>query len=222
MLEKVLGKVWLFFIILLGTSIYQLWEEHNTQLSSLKDQLSVLEMRIKKAEKKRKRIKKYLSDIEEAKKQIDLVAIEVEKVSRQLPSKIDDTKNLALLKKMTSDLNVKKVFLRPLNEENRNFFFAKRYEVTGMGTYLQFLIMMEKIGLNNDHLLNVSNITFTRPKEKQRGRFQVIDGKMIVEAYRYNGDYKEEREIEEIQKRFKEKLKDKKMKKKKGKSKRKV
>ncbi len=220
MLVKVVKNIWLLFLVLLGIDVLQMWEKHNTELTALNEQIPVLESKIQRSKKHKKKIKQYLEDIQEAKKQINLVAEEVEKISRQLPDTIDDTENLVLIKKTADGLNIKNVFLSPLNEENRGFFVAKRYELTGVGTFLQFLVLMEKIGAD-DRLLNVKNVEFTRSKERQRGRFQIIDAKVIVEAYRYNSDYKESRGIDEIEKQFQEDQKKKKRKKRKKKSRKK-
>ena len=201
MLVKLVQHVWIVFIILIALDVAQKWESHAEQTKLLEDQIPVLETKKRRLIKKQREIKKYLKDVEEAKKKIDLVAEEVEKISRQLPDNIDDTKNLASLNKLAQGLNIKNIFLEPMTEENKEFFVSKKYKVSGEGTYLQFLIFMEKIS-SNDSLLNVRNFKFVRSKKNQRGRFQSITAEVFVEAYRYNGEYKEDRGIDKIKKEF--------------------
>ncbi len=196
-------NVWIVFIVLIGLDVFQKWEAHNEQIVILKDQIPTLENKKKRLIKKQKEIQKYLKDVEEAKKQINLVAEEVEKISRQLPDNIDDTKNLASLSQVAQGLNIRNIFLEPLSEENKGFFVSKKYKLSGEGTYLQFLIFMEKIS-SNEKLLNVRNFKFIRSEQGQRGRFQSIKAEIFVEAYRYNGEYKEDRGIEKIKQQIEE------------------
>ncbi len=201
MLVKLIKNVWIVFIVLIALDVAQKWESHAEQTKILEDQVPLLETKKRRLIKKQREIKKYLKDVEEAKKKIDLVAEEVEKISRQLPDIIDDTKNLASLNKLAQGLNIKNIFLEPLTEENKEFFVSKKYKLSGEGTYLQFLIFMEKIS-SNDSLLNVRNFKFMRSEKSQRGRFQSIMAEVFVEAYRYNGEYKEDRGIEKIKREF--------------------
>jgi Tfp pilus assembly protein PilO len=75
-------------------------------------------------------------------------------------------------------------------------FFVKKYEMRGYGTFLQFMVFFEKIA-ENERLLNINEIKLERRAGGQRGRFQVIDAQVIVEAYRYNPSHKEDRGFKE-------------------------
>ena len=190
----IVNKIWLILVGFAGYSIFLAYEEHETKKADMESRLPIIKNQYKKKVKEKKQIASYLKDIEEAKKKIDLVAQEVEKITRKLPDEINDAQNLALIKSYSDDLNIKNVFLSPLNEENRGFYFSKSYEFTGAGTFLQFLILLEKLS-TSEVLLNVKNVEFNRSKQKQRGRFQIINAKVIVESYRYNPAFKEDRGV---------------------------
>lgn len=152
---------------------------------------------------KKKDLKRYFQDIEDAKKNIELVALEVEKVQRQLPSEISDAENLQLIKGVAENLNIQNIFLQPQGETDKGFYFIKNYEMKATGTYLQFLIFFEKVA-ENKRLLNIRDVTLGITQEKQRGRFQLINAEIIIQAYRFNPNYKEDRGIESIEKKFDE------------------
>lgn len=196
-------KLPLFIILYTAYTAYDMYEIHQTKLQESKDRVPVLQNQIKKAKQKKKDLKRYFQDIEEAKKNIELVAQEVEKVQRQLPSEISDAENLQLVKGIAEKLNIKNVFLQPKNEENKGFYYIKNYEMKATGTYLQFLIFFEKIA-ENKRLLNIRDVELKQLSSPQRGRFQLINTKIIIQAYRFNPNHKEDRGIEDIEKQFKD------------------
>ncbi len=190
------------FIILWGVwEGYLVWENFTAKKQEIANQIPVINQRIAKAEREKKQIKEYLRDIEEAKNNIELVAKEVESLQKKLPETIKDAENLGLIKSIAEGLNIKNIYLSPGIEENKGFYFTKRYELSASGTYLQMLIFFEKIGVS-ERLLNIKNVEIKKSEEKQRGRFQLINATITIEAYRYNPNHKEDRGIKEIEKNF--------------------
>ena len=214
MLSNLVSKAWLIVFAYTGFIIWEMYIAHNEKMVELELQVPLVKKQLKKREAEKKQIEQYLVDIEKARTEIELVAQKVESVQRQLPDVIDDAANLRLVKEISESINIKNIFLSPLDEENRGFYYTKKYELTGSGTFLQFLILLEKLGGNN-RLLNVSKVMITRPKREQRGRFQKVNANIIIEAFRYNSSYQVERGIEDIEQQFTKKSKSK------GKSKRK-
>lgn len=182
---------------------YLVYEAFNNKKLEIANQIPVLNQRIAKAQREKRQIKEYLRDIEKAKQNIEIVAKEVETLQRKLPETIKDAENLAMIKEIAEGLNIKNIYLSPGIEENKGFYFTKRYELSASGTYLQMLIFFEKIGVS-ERLLNIKNVEIKKSEEKQRGRFQLINAKVTIEAYRYNPNHKEDRGIDEIEKNFKD------------------
>ncbi len=185
------------------------YQEHTEKIERMKAQVPALTAKINRNKKEKKQLSAYLVDVEAAKERIELVASEVEKIQKKLPDVIDDTKNLSLLKTLAEKLNIKSIYLTPLEEITKGFYVVKRYSMKASGTYLQFLMLMEQIG-NTQTILNVKRISLENQQEKQRGRFQIINADIIIETYRYNTGYKEDRGIDEIEKQLSVKKKRKK------------
>ncbi len=190
------------FILLWGVwEGYLVWDNFTLKKEEIASQIPVLNQKIAKAQREKDQIKDYLKDIEEAKQNIELVAKEVESLQRKLPETIKDAENLALIKSIAEGLNIKNIYLSPGIEENKGFYYTKRYELSASGTYLQMLIFFEKIGIT-ERLLNIKNVEIKKSDEKQRGRFQLINAKVTIEAYRYNPNHKEDRGIQAIESNF--------------------
>jgi len=203
-MEKVLQYVWIGILGYGGFLLYGAWMEHTEVITSIEQRIPAIEGKIRRAKKEKKQIKTYLRDIEEAKQNIEIVAMEVEKLQKKLPETIRDAENLGLIKKLAESLNIKNIFLSPGIEENKGFYFTKRYDLSASGTFLQFLIFFEKIGAS-ERLLNIRALEIKKSEDKQRGRFQLVNAKISVEAYRYNPDHIEERGISKIETDFKNK-----------------
>lgn len=206
MLNSFLKYIWVLIIAYGGMEAFLLYETFEVDVGALESEIPLIQNKIRKGKKEKKQIGTYLKDIEEAKQNIELVAKEVESLQKKLPEIIKDTENLGLIKHIADELNIKNIFLSPGIEENKGFYLTKRYEFTATGTYLQFLIFFEKIGAN-ERLLNVRMLELKKSDVRQRGRFQLVNAKVVVEAYRYNPNHREDRGINKIETNFKNKPK---------------
>jgi len=191
---KLLTNLHIFIILYAGWNMYLMYETFTEEFEQISMQVPGLEGKLANKKKEKRELKNYYKDIDEAKQRIELVASEVEKIQKKFPSEISDTENLALIKNSAESINIKNIFLNPGVEENKGFYFIKKYEFKGMGTYLQFLVFFDKIS-QSDRLLNVRNVNLKRSEIKQRGRYEVIECNATLEAYRYNPEYKEDREL---------------------------
>ncbi len=200
-MNKLISYLPILYIVFVVHSSYEFYLKHQETVSELKGQIPRIKRSIAKIKKERKQVDKYLKDIAEAKQKIELVAKEVENIQKKLPNDIDDTKNLSTIKGVADNLNIREVFLTPKGSEDKGFYFTRQYEFKGKGTFLQILIFLEKIS-ENERLLNIKSLILARAKKQQRGRFQTIDFQAIVEAYRYNSNYKEDRGIDKIESEY--------------------
>jgi len=187
-----------------GFVIFQEYEKEQKELTALNERVPVLQRQIKKAERELANLRRYFKDIEEAKERIEKVASGVEKLQKRLPAKISDTENLGLVRRIAESLNIKNVLLSPGEEKVHGFYVSKDYKLKGNGTFLQYLIFLEKIG-EQERILNIKTVNFDRSRTKQKGRFQLLDAEITLEAFRFNERFKENRGIKEIEESFKRK-----------------
>lgn len=202
-MEKLLKNLHWMIIAYAAFELYNLYTEANDRLLDLESRQEVQRNELSKNKKVQREIANYYKNIEEEKIKIERVASEIEKMQQLLPSEISDSDNINLLRKMADDINIKEMSIAPETELDRGFYLARRYRIKAKATFLQFLIMFEKIA-ENKRILNVGESSFKKTDHPQRSKFQVIEGDMIIEAYRYNANYKEDRGIDEIEQQFKE------------------
>lgn len=192
-------------VLVIAFTCWMIWEDynfHDQEIERIKTSLPVVEQRIKRKAQQRSQIKDFLKNIEEAKSRVRLVADEVALVQKKLPDTISDAKNLDALKNIADELSIKNPSFSQGNEEDRGFYMAKSYNFQAQGTYLQFLLFIEKVH-NSDLLLNVKSLSFKKPSQPFRGRYQVLDANIVLEVYRYNQNYKVDTGIEKIENEFK-------------------
>lgn len=200
-MEKLLKNIHWFIILaaIANLSIYT--KGVSDKINEVIEQQASQQKALQKLRKTKKEISNFYKDINEAKARIERVALEIEKTQQQLPSEISDSENINLLRKMAEDVNIKELVITPEKNEDRGFYVARQYKFKAKATYLQFLIMFEKIS-ENKRILNVSELSFKKLEQPQRSKFQLIDGEFILEAYRYNSGYKEDRGIDKLEKEF--------------------
>ncbi len=202
-MAKLLKNLHWFIIALALFNFYQAYTTADEHFANITSQEEIKREELAKNKKTVREISNYYSNIKEEKEKIERVAKEIEKMQQLLPSEISDSENINLLRKLADDINIKELSIVPENESDRGFFIARKYRLKAKATFLQFLIMFEKIS-ENKRILNIGESVFKITTSPQRGKFQVIDGEFVLEAYRYNAGFKEDRGIDAIEKQFKE------------------
>ena len=200
-MEKILKNIHWAIIGFALFNIGMFWNTSNEKITELHTQQETQRQQYATALKTKKDIATFYKDINEAKSKIEKVAKEIEKTQQLLPSEISDVENISLLRKIAEDVNIKELSLMPDSEDDRGFYLARKYKFKAKATYLQFLIMFEKIA-ENKRILNISALTFAKLEQAQRSKFQLINGEFTLEAYRYNSKFKEDRGIDNIEKAF--------------------
>jgi Tfp pilus assembly protein PilO len=202
-MEKILKNIhWLIIAAALFNNV-MIYKESDEKKAGVLTKLEEQRKILQSAKKSKKEILSFYKDIDEAKNRIERVAKEIEKTQQLLPSDISDIENISLLRGMAEDVNIKEVSIAPDVDEDRGFYLARKYKFKAKATYLQFLIVFEKIS-ENKRILNISDLVFKKIEQPQRSKFQLIDGEFDMEAYRFNSKFKEERGIETIEKNFKD------------------
>lgn len=203
-MANILKNIHWFIILGALFNIGTYYMDISERINGAKDQQEKQRQLLAKAKKTKKEIANFYRDIDEAKNRIERVAQEIEKTQQLLPSEVSDTENISLLRRMAEDVNIKEVSISPDADEDRGFYIARKYRFKAKATYLQFLIMFEKIS-ENKRILNVGDLSFRKLSQPQRSKFQLIDGEFMLEAYKYNSNYKEDRGIKDIENEFKNK-----------------
>jgi Tfp pilus assembly protein PilO len=212
--NNILKQLHLILLLYMGYSFWIVYEEHDAKMDSLNSKQIAINKKIKKEKKKLKKLNKFRESLKQTKERVEGVAEQIKVVQKQLPTNVNDTEVLEFLTSEARNLNIKNPNMSPLKEDANGFYFTKNYEVKGVGTYLQFLILLEKIA-SSERLFNVSELSFVKEKNGQKGRFRTATLVAKLQSYRYNENHKEQSGIKEIEKQFQKKKKRKRKRKKK-------
>lgn len=182
-----------FLILLWGIyGVYTSWEAHTLQLEGLNAQIVQLDDEMAQNQKRLKEIQEFVKKADEYKVRVEEVAKNIEAVQKQLPADINDSQIIAFFQNEISGLNIKDASITPGRSDNSTYFISKEYKLQGRGTFLQFLIFFERIG-TADRIYNIKNLKLTTGSEPQRGRFQMVTGEGVIQAFRYNPDFRVDR-----------------------------
>lgn len=181
------------FILLYG--LYGAWvmyDEHVVQLEEIQNRGSGIDAEIEAAKKKVDEIQEFLKKTDEYKVRVEEVAKNIESVQKQLPADTNDTQILSFFQSEINSLNIKDANFNPGKEEKSTYYISKEYNLRAKGTFLQFLIFFERIG-TADRIYNIKNLKLTNADQAQKGRFQIIEGSGVIQAFRFNPDFKVDR-----------------------------
>lgn len=182
-----------FLILAYGLyGTYVMYDEHTIQLNTIVSSGSAIDAEIADAQKKVKEIQEFSKKSDEYKVRVEEVAKNIEAVQKQLPAETNDTQILTYLQAEINGLNIKDASFTPGKEDKSTYYISKEYAFSARGTYLQFLIFFERMG-NADRIYNVKNLKLATRPDSSKGRFQIIDGSGVIEAFRFNPEFKVDR-----------------------------
>lgn len=196
LVNKFIGSIHIFILLygLYGTWV--MYDEHILQLEDIQNRGSGLEAEIAKAQQKVKEIEDFVKKADEYKVRVEEVARNIENVQKQLPADTNDSQILSFFQTEINSLNLRDANFTPGSEDTSTYYISKDYSIQAKGTFLQFLIFFERIA-NADRIYNIKTLKLLNDNDAQRGRFQVISGEGVIQAFRYNPDFKVERGFQE-------------------------
>lgn len=196
MKNSILKNLHLIIIIYAFWGFYNIYEEKTLLIETERNETPSLETKISNSKKKLKEINKFKENLKNSKERVTEVVKQIEKVQKQLPSDVNDAEVQELVGNIAKDLKIKNPSPSAGKETLNGFYFAKDYNFSGRGTFLQFLIFFENLS-KAERILNVKELSFTYVKENIRSRFQVLEMAAIVESFRYNKKHKEK--VDEVE-----------------------
>ena len=192
LLNKIISNA---HILILVYGLYGAWvvyDEHIVQVEEIASRSAGIDAEIAEAEKKVKEIQDFLKKTDEYKVRVEEVAKNIETVQKQLPAETNDTSILTFFQNEINSLNIKDADFKPGAEEKSTYFISKDYSLKARGTFLQFLIFFERIG-NADRIYNIKNLKLSIVEDGQKGRFQMVTGEGVIQAFRFNPEFRVDR-----------------------------
>ncbi|HXH31680.1 MAG TPA: type 4a pilus biogenesis protein PilO [Bacteriovoracaceae bacterium] len=192
LVNNLFSKLHLLTLVYFLYIAYVMYDEHQVKLTEIQVEESTIEQELLSNKAKVKEIQEFLKKADEYKVRVEEVARNIESVQKQLPSETNDSQILTFFNHEMSLLNIKDPSLTPGREQPSTYFVSKEYSLKAKGTFLQFLIFFERISTAT-RIYNVKQLKLTNITENQKGRFQLINGESIIEAFRFNPEFKVER-----------------------------
>ncbi|MBY0516186.1 MAG: type 4a pilus biogenesis protein PilO [Bacteriovoracaceae bacterium] len=201
MLSKFLAKLHVILFAYAAYGFYEVYSEHETLLEEINAQIPAVQTDIATAQKKLSQIDEFRKNVDQTKLRVTEVFNSIEKVQKQLPAEINDIEILDFISKEGRGLNMPEIEPNPLREQPMGFYISKPYQIRARGTFLQFVIFLERIN-SADRLFNVQNLTIRSDTQPQKGRFQVVSMDTTIDTFKFNSSHKESSGLEEIETQF--------------------
>jgi Tfp pilus assembly protein PilO len=190
LVNKLIGNLHVFMFLWGCWTTYELYEQHDIKMTEIETEIPNVEADIVKLKSKVKEINDFIKKADEYKVRVEEVAKNIEAVQRQLPAETNDSQIISTFSSEMKVLNIKDTTMEPRGEESSTYFISKDYSVKANGTFLQFLIFFERLG-NATRIYNVKSLKLsTNGTGPRKGRFQIINGEAVIQAYRFNPQFK--------------------------------
>jgi len=180
------------FLIFLygGFNCYTMFTEHEEAYENLTQQLESADAQLAKVKKKVAGIKQNEDKLREYESKVSEVRKQIDELKTRMPAESDRTAVLQELNNTAQELNLKEVNFNPVPKIEKGMYSINSVSLGGKGTYLQFLILFEKI-LSNKRFFNIDNFLLTESPADNKGRFIFVNVRADIQTFEYNLDYKE-------------------------------
>ncbi len=193
--NRLIANIHVFFLLYGLYGFYEQYMAHEAEYNSISNEAPDIERNIEKNQQKVKEVKEFIKKADEYKVRVEEVAKTIESVQRQLPAEINDSQILTFFQEEMKTLNIKDPSISPGNETKSSYFITRDYKLKATGTFLQFLVFLERVG-NASRIYNIQNFKLSTVDASKRGRFQVVNAEATIQAYRYNPEFKVDRGFE--------------------------
>lgn len=194
MAGKLIGNIHWALIAYAAFGVYVGYQEHAERVESLKGSEEAVQTKIRRQKRDLSEIESYQKEIKENQAKIETVVKAVEAAQKRLPTMRPGEDDSGVFEELARDINMRDVQVATMVQENKGFYFVNRYGVKATGTFLQFLLLLEKL-TEEDRLFNIPTLSLEMGNVPQRGRFALVGGDIAVESYRYNADHQEDRGV---------------------------
>jgi len=173
-------------------NIYFLYEDHSLQIEDVINQETKIESEIGEKKRSLEEVKDYIKRADEFKARIEQVAKNIETTQRQLPQETNDDEIISFFKSEMGLLNIKEGSVISNQEQKSTYYISKDFSLKAEGTFLQFLVFFERLK-EQDRIYSIKELKIINPNDKQKGRFKMLSFQSVIQAYRYNPDFKVDR-----------------------------
>jgi Tfp pilus assembly protein PilO len=191
-LNKIIASIhW----VVVGLGLWNIWfmyEDHSVQIEEVLSRETQIESEIGEKKKSLEEIKDYVRKADEFKARIEQVAKNIESTQRQLPQETNDDKIISFLKSEMGLLNIKEGSVISNQEQKSTYYISKEFTLKAEGTFLQFLVFFERLK-EQDRIYSIKELKIVNLNDKQKGRFKMLSFQGVIQAYRYNPDFKVDR-----------------------------
>lgn len=198
LVNKIIGQAHILILIYGIYGVYVAYDEHSLKMTEIESQFPSVNAEITANLEKVKEIQEFVKKTEESKIRVEEVAKNIEAAQKQLPADIDDNQILKFFNLEIGALNIKDPNITPGKEAASTYFISKEYQIKAKGTFLQFLIYFERVG-SAARIYNVKSFKLLNDNPGQKGRFQLISAEGVIEAFRFNPDFKVDRGFDKLE-----------------------
>ena len=198
LVNKIIGQAHILILIYGIYGVYVAYDEHSLKITEIESQFPSVNAEITANLEKVKEIQEFVKKTEESKIRVEEVAKNIEAAQKQLPADIDDNQILKFFNLEIGALNIKDPNITPGKEAASTYFISKEYQIKAKGTFLQFLIYFERVG-SAARIYNVKSFKLLNDNPGQKGRFQLISAEGVIEAFRFNPDFKVDRGFDKLE-----------------------
>jgi Tfp pilus assembly protein PilO len=192
MINGFIANLHIFVVLWTLWGVWEKYETHSEAVSSLENSIPGIKAEIEENTKKVAEIENFTQKANDYKVIVEEVARNIETVQKQLPADINDSQIMSYFNQEFELMNIRDPQITPGKEEPSTYLISKDYNFRAKGTYLQFLVFLERVG-NAQRIFNIKNLRLTRNNDVNKGRFQMVDAELIIQAYRYNPEFKVDR-----------------------------
>ena len=181
----------LLYLGFLGWQTYNFVDGADSPLVAKKDEIQKEEKKLKDAEKKVKESKEFIKNLEVKRQTLRSLTQQLNDTRATLSEDIDIPAFIKMVVTEAKKVGLTVNSIQPTVERPQELYVEQRFDMSYRGVFVQLVVFLERLA-NLQKIIRTDEIEIHPVSAPTQGRFAEIEGKLVLQTYKYSGAKPEE------------------------------
>lgn len=178
------------YLLYLGYNTYEFLEGADSPLQEKIAEYKKEEIKVKDLEKKLTETKEFIKNLDVKRQTLRNLSVQLNETRASLSEDLDIPAFIKMVVTEAKKVGLTVLSIQPTEEKVQELYVEQRFEMQYRGVFVQLLVFLQRLA-SVQKIIRTDEIDI-RPVSTSSSRFVEIQGKIILQTYRYSGNKADE------------------------------
>ena len=173
------------YCLYLGYTSYDFLEGAGSPLQDKLTAFKKEESKVKELEKKLKDAQEFIAKLDEKRQTLRSLTQQLNETRATLSEEMDVPAFIKMVGTEARKVGLTIMSMTPAGEKQQELWVEQKFDVTYKGVYVQLLVFLQRMA-SVQKIIRTEDITI-HPQANASARFVEIEGRLVLQTYRYSG-----------------------------------